>query len=216
MSLPEITMPDAPAEQVPSPSPSPPPSPVPSEVRSESVNYDASHVDTTKLESMVGEITMPPPPVPEPVPQVPSPVPLRVHPVDEDIFKDVKPKKAKSQKQLDHLKRAREKALIVRQANAKLKKDAKEQAALKQQDTRPPQQTPKESVLLHLSVAELQTMTEEASNKAVEAYDIKRKAAKKVKRDAQEEYAKANRVNQQINKALGVPDPDDFFSVCFQ
>ena len=138
--------------------------------------------------------------------------PMKVKPVleDESVFKDVvKKPRVKSQKQLDHLAKAREKALAVRQAKAKEKKQVKfaEQATV--DDPRPKEQ--KESVILHMSVAEFQKLQRQSNLDAVESYDTKRKAQKQAKREAKEEYTKANRVNQQINKALGVADPDDFW-----
>ena len=203
--LPDIEMPPSPQDEVPNPLSQPEPdldTPKPEVV----VEDD---VDVSKLESMVGEITMPIP-VPEPVPE-----PLRVKQVleDEAVFKDVKPRK-KSQKQLDHLARCREKAVIVRKEKALAKKQVAFAETATQQDPRPKEK--KESVILHMSVSEFQKMTEQSNLKAVETYDTKRKAQKKAKREVQEEFNKANQVNKQINKALGVPDPDDIWAQCFQ
>ena len=205
MSLPEITMPEPPPEpepQVPLP---------PSEVRSEPVNYDDAEVDVEKLDEVIEELK------PQPAEVDESKPPMKVKPVleDESVFKDVvKKPRVKSQKQLDHLAKAREKALAVRQARAKEKKQVKfaEQATV--DDPRPKEQ--KESVILHMSVAEFQKLQRQSNLDAVESYDTKRKLQKQAKREAKEEYTKANKVNQQINKALGVADPDDMWSVCFQ
>lgn len=211
MSLPDVIMPDVPQEDEPmSPSTAPSGKEQPPREQAEEQVVEQDEVDTEKLESMIGDIQMPPQ----------EQEAMKVKPVleDETVFKDVKPKKAKSQKQLEHLARAREKALLVRQANAQAKRsEAKKVSFAEQathQDTRPKEK--KESLILHLSVAELKKMTEQASNQAVEQYDTRRKAQKKAKRDAQEEYNKANQVNQKINKALGVADPDDFWNQCFQ
>lgn len=207
MSLPEITMPDPPPE----PEPQVPLPQTPSEVRSEPVNYDDTKVDVDKLDEVIEELK------PQPPAAVDESVPMKVKPVleDESVFKDVvKKPRVKSQKQLDHLAKAREKALAVRQAKAKEKKQVKfaEQATV--DDPRPKEQ--KESVILHMSVAEFQKLQRQSNLDAVESYDTKRKLQKQAKREAKEEYTKANRVNQQINKALGVPDPDDMWAVCFQ
>ena len=201
MSLPEITMPVE---------PEPVDESTPSEVRSEPVNYDDAEVDVEKLDEVIEELK------PQPA-EVDESVPMKVKPVleDESVFKDVvKKPRVKSQKQLDHLAKAREKALAVRQAKAKEKKQVKfaEQATV--DDPRPKEQ--KESVILHMSVAEFQKLQRQSNLDAVESYDTKRKAQKQAKREAKEEYTKANKVNQQINKALGVVDPDDMWSVCFQ
>ena len=222
MSLPEITMPDPPPE--PEIQKEEEPAEGTCGVRSESVNYDdsAPTVTFSKVDEVIDELlntSEPPPPEDD---DTPRPEPLRVKPIieDEEVFKDVPPKKPrkKSQKQMDHLAKAREKALAVRQANAKAKREAKAESEFTHQATRqdPRPQEQKESVILHMSVAEFQKMTEESNSKAVEKYDTKRKAQKKAKKDAQEEYRKANQVNHQINKALGVADPDDFFASCFQ
>ena len=188
-------------------------------VRSESVNYDESAPTPSKVDEVIDELMKPDTPRPD---EDASPPPLRVKPIidDEEVFKDVPAKKPrkKSQKQMDHLAKAREKALVVRQANAKAKRDAKAETEFAQQATRqdPRPKEQKESVILHMSVAEFQKMTEESNSKAVEKYDTKRKAQKKAKKDAQEEYRKANQVNHTINRAIGAADPDDFFASCFQ
>lgn len=223
MSLPEITMPDPPPDQR-SPLAEPEIQKEEEPVRSESVNYDdsAPTVSFSKVDEVIDELMTPAEPPPPEDDDTPRPEPLRVKPIieDEEVFKDVPPKKPrkKSQKQMDHLAKAREKALAVRQANAKAKREAKAESEFTHQATRqdPRPQEQKESVILHMSVAEFQKMTEESNSKAVEKYDTKRKAQKKAKKDAQEEYRKANQVNHQINKALGVADPDDFFASCFQ
>ena len=194
---------------------------------SEAVNYDDSVPTPSKVDEVIDDLMKPAEgtygdtPRPE-EPEEPSPKPLRVKPIidDEEVFKDVPAKKPrkKSQKQMDHLAKAREKALVVRQANAKAKRDAKAETEFAQQATRqdPRPKEQKESVILHMSVAEFQKMTEESNAKAVEKYDTKRKAQKKAKKDAQEEYRKANQVNHTINRAIGAADPDDFFASCFQ
>jgi len=218
MSLPDVIMPEVPPDNLES-SPREEKTSEPagaSQVRSEPVNYDesapappAQHMD--KVETMIGEMTTPPPP---PAPEPPPPMKVKAVLEDEAVFKDVKPKKAKSQKQLDHLAKAREKALLVRQANAEAKKQSKFAEQATKQDPRPKEN--KESVILHMSVSEFQKLQKQSNLDAVESYDTKRKAQKKAKREAQEEYTKANKVNQQINKALGVADQDDMWSVCFQ
>ena len=206
--LPDIEMPPSPQDEVPNPLSAPEPdldTPKPDTPKPEVVLEE--DVDVSKLESMVGDITMPPPP--------PEPEPLKVKQVleDEAVFKDVKPRK-KSQKQLDHLARAREKALQVRREKSAAKKQVAFAESATQQDPRPKEN--KESVILHMSVAEFQKMTEQSNLKAVESYDTKRKAQKRAKKEVQEEFNKANQVNKQINKALGVPDPDDIWAQCFQ
>jgi hypothetical protein len=135
---------------------------------------------------------------------------------DTEIFKDAPVKKTRkrkppSEKQLAHLAKARAKAQEMKKARDLLKAGQTEKKAVKAKDTRP-QADEKESLVLHLSRDELKKYTEDA----IEGYDTKRKARKAVKKQAQEEYAKANKVNRTIARAIGQPDPDDMWSVCFQ
>jgi hypothetical protein len=221
MSLPEMTMPDVPDV----------PEPAPSDVRSESVNYDDAEVKQPSiidavLESAKQTIAEK---KEEPMPEesvVEEPVggddDLRIKPVidDTDIFKDAKPKRKRkppSEKQLAHLAKAREKATAVRKAKTEAKKKATKKVAfddvLQKTDPRPRREGPaQESILLHLTRQELL----EIQQQAIEGYDTKRKAQKKVKRDAEQEVQKANLVNRRIAKAVGQPDPDDMWAVCFQ
>jgi hypothetical protein len=236
MSLPEIEMPPRP--------PTPPPLEPPKS--SHSLNYDDAevkqpHIIDEVLESTKQTIEADPhsqsfldwkkeqkeqmPPMPEES-VVEEPVggddDLRIKPVidDTDIFKDAKPKRKRkppSEKQLAHLAKAREKATVVRKAKMEAKKKAKKKVAfddvLQKTDPRPRREGPAhESLLLHLTRQELLDLQQQA----IEGYDTKRKAQKKVKREAEEEVKKANLVNRRIAKAVGQPDPDDVWAQCFQ
>jgi hypothetical protein len=205
-----------------------------SAVRSESVNYDDSEIKpTTKIDEVLSDVKQ----EEEEISIVENPLDiadegdtaenpeLRVKPVidDQDIFKDAPPpkraKKAASKKQLEHLKKAREKALATRRAKIKERDMAKKKVqfneVLEHTDERPKEK--KESLLLHLTRAELL----ELQQGAIEGYDTKRKARKQKKRAAQDEVRKANLVNQSVRKAYGMsaapaPDPDDIWADCFR
>ena len=213
------------------PEPVAPEPPPPSDVRSEPINYDDAEVKTPSvidevLESAKQTIaeTKEAMPIPEES-VVEEPAggdnDLRIKPVidDIDIFKDAKPKRKRkppSEKQLAHLAKAREKATASRKAKTEAKQKATKKVAfddvLQKTDPRPRREgATQESLLLHLTRQELL----EIQQQAIEGYDSKRKARKKVKQDAQEEVRKANLVNRSIRKAVRQPDPDDFFADCF-
>jgi hypothetical protein len=220
MSLLEMTMPEK------------EPAPEPSDVRSEPVNYDDAEVKPPDvidevLESAKQTIAKTKEAMPteeESVVEEPAggDNDLRIKPVidDTDIFKDAKPKRKRkppSEKQLAHLAKAREKATAVRKAKTEANKTAKKKVAfddvLQKTDPRPRREgATQESLLLHLTRQELL----EIQQQAIEGYDTKRKARKKVKQDAQHEVQKANLVNRQIAKAVGQTDPDAFWAECFQ
>ena len=228
MSLPEMTMPVPPPQEPEEPS----------EVRSESVNYDDAEVKHTPSSDVIDEVLEQTKQAIQTNDETEEATPkedtgivedpaggdddLRIKPVidDTDIFTDAKPKRKRkppSAKQLEHLKKAREKANAVRKAKTEAKKTAKKKVAfddvLKTTDPRPRREgEAQESVLLHLTRQELL----ELQQQAIEGYDTKRKAQKKVKRSAEEEVRKANLVNRTISKAVGQPDPDDMWAVCFQ
>ena len=210
------------------------PAPEPSDVRSEPVNYDDAQVKPTSvidgvLESAKQTIAetkkaMPTEGAEESVVEESAggDNDLRIKPVidDTDIFKDAKPKRKRkppSEKQLAHLAKAREKATAVRKAKTEANKTAKKKVAfddvLQKTDPRPRREgATQESLLLHLTRQELL----EIQQQAIEGYDSKRKARKKVKKDAEHEVQKANLVNRQIAKAVGQTDPDAFWAECFQ
>jgi hypothetical protein len=220
MSLPEMIMPVK----------EPEPEPEPSQVRSESVNYDDAEIKPTdKLDEVLGSVKEDK----EEINIVENPIgddtmdteqtndALRVKPVidDQDIFKDAppkRPKKTASKKQLEHLKKAREKALATRRAKIKERDMAQKKVefneVLEHTDDRPKEK--KESLLLHLTRAELL----EIQQQAIEGYDTKRKSRKQKKRAEQNEVRKANLVNQSVRKAYGMapaPDPDAMWADCF-
>ena len=136
-----------------------------------------------------------------------------------------KPKKESTQKQRDHLKKAREKALATRQAKAKVRKEEQEKKALERQKKR------EEADLLKIQkedqdhLKKVQVKQEEdykssfkhltdqqiiqLQQSAIENYEVKRKAAKVIKKQEQDK-----KIYETINKAVN-PDPDDVWGICF-
>ena len=144
--------------------------------------------------------------------------------------KQLKPKKESTQKQRDHLKKAREKALATRQAKAKVRKEEQEKKSLERQKKR------EEADLLkiqkedqdHLKKVQVKQeedykssfkqLTEEQivnlQQKAIENYEVKRKAAKVIKKQEQMKVQHDKKIYETINKAVN-PDPDDVWGICF-
>tara|TARA_R110000824_G_scaffold157869_5_gene331414 strand:+ start:1177 stop:1866 length:690 start_codon:yes stop_codon:yes gene_type:complete len=155
---------------------------------------------------------------------------LEVKPIieDEEIFKEPsdqqppKRKKKASAKQLEHLAKAREKALATRRKNAAekkknnavktLQKEAKITAGGGGEKEGAHPEASTQSFIMNLSPAQLQQLQEDAIDK----YELKRKARKKIKKEAIEEQKKATHTNNVIHKAITQTDPDDMWSVCFQ
>lgn len=151
--------------------------------------------------------------VEDPAPDDPDNLSIKPIVDDIDIFKDAKPKRKRkppSEKQLAHLAKARATASAKKKERDALKAGKQVKQAVKKSDPRPEPET-KESLVLHLTRDELKKYTEDA----IEGYDTKRKARKQVKKKAQQEYAKANQVNNTIARALKQPHPDDIWADCF-
>ena len=144
--------------------------------------------------------------------------------------KQLKPKKESTQKQRDHLKKAREKALATRQAKAKVRKEEQEKKSLERQKKR------EEADLLkiqkedqdHLKKVQVKQeedykssfkhLTEQQiiqlQQSAIENYEVKRKAAKVIKKQEQAKIQQDKKIYETINKAVN-PDPDDVWGICF-
>jgi hypothetical protein len=147
---------------------------------------------------------------------------------NEDIFKEEKPKRKPrprkgelTQKQSDHLKKAREKGLAVRRkkaaerAAAKIEEDEiKEEVRLKRE---------KESLMKKHKVTqpvkkvyELDAeMIKQLKEDAIEGYDNKRKARKAKKKEEQKKDAVEAKTFDVITKAVGGVDPDKVYESCF-
>jgi hypothetical protein len=136
---------------------------------------------------------------------------------DEEVFTDPKPKKQRSQKQMDHLKKAREKALATRRAKIKARKDAEEESQQNFQSSRPRREEVVDipETLKHISPDELI----ELQQKAIEGYDTKRKQRKADKKKKKEADNQASKTYESLAKAIhqpSHPDPDDVWALCFQ
>ena len=151
----------------------------------------------------------------------PEPLPVKRKPKlkNEDIFRTpqiqpikepVKEKKKRkvSQKQLDALAKARENMKKKREEAKKLKEEGKEPPPSKRQQKQ-------EKQVKQVIQQQGQLYTQEEISKIVEQgiqkYDIQRKARKEVKKKKQEEEAQQQQVQRTLNRALGTPDPSDFW-----
>ena len=147
---------------------------------------------------------------------------------EEEIFKEEKPKRKPrprkgelTEKQAEHLKKAREKGLAVRRKKAAERKAAKEeeeQIKLEVSERREKEKLIKKhkvdipiNKVYQLDEAMIQKLKEDA----IEGYDQKRKARKKKKQEEQ----KANQVEAKtfdvITKAVNATNPDDIYASCF-
>ena len=158
---------------------------------------------------------------------------------DEEVFKDAKPKKKKrviSDAQREHLAQARKKALEVRRRKAQEKKLAKQQENRKkkkeqaqkknlnavhnpmesesEEEEPPPQHRKMKSHAFDDIDEDLLVQLQE---RAIEKYEVKRKARKEVKKKKQDEDDKQEQIYRTVKKAVQpTADPDDMWSVCFQ
>ena len=183
---------------------------------------------------------------PEPVKQEVLPeVSEKVMIPEEDIFVDKKPKKKvqtvepkqkkkreMSEEQLERLRKGREKALANRRAKAQEKKEIKElQEKKKKKDIQKlreeveekpkepaPAPTPRKTIN---SLDDLPAdMLIELQKRAIEGYDMKRKARKEEKKKVQQHIINNNINRDMINNALKPQQPKQYgepgyFSDCF-
>ena len=166
---------------------------------------------------------------PDEVDEPPSVKPI----IDDDvIFKDPpkKPKKARSDKQMAHLKKAREKALATRRANKAARDEAAGKSVKKVKSTPKapsPEPDPEElaeelsskmnipSSMRLLSLDDIK----ELQQQAIEGYDTKRKKRKDIKRKGVATAKQESKTYEAVAKAIhqpSNPDPDDVWSLCFQ
>jgi len=142
---------------------------------------------------------------------------------DETIFKDPIRKKGTrrgpmTQKQKEHLAKARAKGLEVRRAKKKIKDEekAKEQEEKKQQETKKvsfEKEIQNYPTLNHLSEDQIIKLQEQA----IGNYEKRRKAEKKIKREVQAKEAQEKKAFNVISRAVNASDPmEDFFGQCFE
>ena len=143
---------------------------------------------------------------------------------DETIFKDPPPRKKgtrrgpMTQKQKEHLAKARAKGLEVRRAKKKIKDEerAKETEIKEEQKTKKVkfeaeiQQYPTLNNLSEEQIIKLQ-------EQAIGNYEKRRKAEKKIKREEQAKEAQEKKAFNVISRAVNASDPmEDFFGQCFE
>lgn len=138
--------------------------------------------------------------------------PPKVKPVapltEEEKPKKIKKKRVMSEKQLENLKKAREKAM----ENKRKRKEAKAKGTTA--DVPP---TPKQVKAKQIRAEKKQDKMddddiERIANKAVEKYDTMRKARKAEKKAKQAETVHKEKVKKQILSAQGKVDQDDIWS----
>jgi hypothetical protein len=149
---------------------------------------------------------------------------------DPEVEQPLKVKKIKqtTEKQREHLKKAREKALATRRKNAtarkliadqkKAERDEKREEKLLKQISKEDREFKQKKVAFEAESSIGQSFTEEQiidlQQKAIENYEVKRKARKEVKKKEQQKVAQDKKTYDVINKAIN-PDPDPW-AACFQ
>jgi|TARA_R110002020_G_scaffold113404_3_gene260847 hypothetical protein len=158
---------------------------------------------------------------------------------DEEVFKGVekkkKPKRKITEAQREHLAKARLKAAEVRKRKAQERKLVKQQEArrkkkeekelknlnavhnpMESESDEEPEPKPRPRKVVPASLEDIdEDLLVQLQEKAIEKYEVKRKARKEVKKKAQAEEKKEEAVYQAVKKAVQ-PDPDDMWAVCFQ
>jgi len=176
--------------------------------------------------------------------ETPEPEPQEEIIPEEDIFVEKKPKKkpepkkepkkkrVMTEEQLERLRKGREKALEVRRAKAKEKKELKELQSKKKkkdiqklrdevEDKPKPVSTPKPAEKKVLSLDDLPSdMLVELQKRAIEGYDTKRKARKEQKKKEQQHQTTINHNLGMVNNALQPQRPlqygdAGYFRDCF-
>jgi len=147
---------------------------------------------------------------------------------DLDVKKVKKPKREISDAQRERLRLGREKGLAKRRANAeakKLKKDnsvaspVKEEEVSKVEFKEQPEvkEIIKEKIIEKgITKEEVISLTSEASKKALEDYEILRKARKEEKKKRLEQETHRKQVRHKIETAVKGPSRDTSFDFCFQ
>lgn len=151
---------------------------------------------------------------------------------DLDIKKVKKPKREISEAQRERLRLGREKALANRRAKAEAKKLKKDNSVSKPQEVEEVKEVVEEKVQFKeepevkeivkekiiekgLSKDEVLKMTSEASKKALEDYEVLRKARKQEKKKRLEEEDHRKKVRHTIETAVKGPMRDTTFDFCF-
>tara|TARA_R110000823_G_scaffold116891_6_gene240137 strand:- start:1753 stop:2379 length:627 start_codon:yes stop_codon:yes gene_type:complete len=173
---------------------------------------------------------------PEPLLEAPDPLvtaPLLLKEIiaDEDVFNDVpppekRPKKKISEKQLEHLAKAREKAKETRRLKAEAKKDLKITQKPRRESVSfsDDEVLSKDSAPIHTKqeYPSFQQFTPEDIIKlqedAINSYDKKRKARKEVKKQQKQVEAVEKKNYEAVTRAIHHPtnpSQDDPWAMCF-
>ena len=143
-------------------------------------------------------------------------------------------KKVRSEKQREHLKKAREKALATRQAKAKVKKDEAEFKRLEREKKREESHKLKllredkefetkkkiqESVPPTPLTKQNKSFTEEdimlIQQKAIHSYETKRKAEKKIRKEEESKVKQEALIHQKVSRAVQQDPNDMVWGSCF-
>jgi hypothetical protein len=141
----------------------------------------------------------------------------------------VKKIKQATEKQREHLKKAREKALATRRKNAaarkiladekKAERDAKrkekELKIISKEDREYKQKQKQKDIPQNIGKSFTEEQIIDLQQKAIENYEVKRKARKEVKKKEQQKVAQDKKTYDMINNAIN-PDPEDVWASCFQ
>jgi hypothetical protein len=133
------------------------------------------------------------------------------------ISKVKKPKREISDKQRENLKIAREKALLKRQENAKLRKTGELPTKKEKeiQDKKPIVNNiihETKNITNNISKEDIEIISAQASKKALEDYEIVRKHRKAEKKERQKVETEKEKIRQTLEKATKVNDP---YSFCY-
>ena len=163
---------------------------------------------------------------------------IKVDPIDDKVIfgtdeSEPEPviKKVRSEKQREHLKKAREKALATRQAKAKVKKEEAEAKRLERESKR--EEAHKLKLLREDKEFETKKKIQESvpppkqnksfteedimliQQKAIDTYETKRKAEKKIRKEEESKVKQEAMIHQKVARAVQRDPNDDIWGSCF-
>ena len=163
---------------------------------------------------------------------------IKVDPIDDKVIfgtdeSEPEPviKKVRSEKQREHLKKAREKALATRQAKAKVKKEEAEAKRLERESKR--EEAHKLKLLREDKEFETKKKIQESvpppkqnksfteedimliQQKAIDTYETKRKAEKKIRKEEESKVKQEAMIHQKVARAVQQDPNDLIWGSCF-
>ena len=163
---------------------------------------------------------------------------IKVDPIDDKVIfgtdeSEPEPviKKVRSEKQREHLKKAREKALATRQAKSKVKKEEAEAKRLERESKR--EEAHKLKLLREDKEFETKKKIQESvpppkqnksfteedimliQQKAIDTYETKRKAEKKIRKEEESKVKQEAMIHQKVARAVQRDPNDDIWGSCF-